>query len=207
MSAKQIEKLLVDKRPIRNISLKATIDGYVVNFDKVIGQRVQLGETILEIHDPTSARIRGFVTEQEWSRIQLNQTARIRLVGNPGSIADAILVRSDQTLDPISRTLSVWFEIKDPGVDLQFQHNMLARANVKTGQFPPAIAVARESIVTEGRHHYVFVQDQEGRFQRRRIETGRSDDRLVEIKSGLQQGERIAAWGAVDLHSAYVSLR
>ncbi len=77
----------------------------------------------------------------------------------------------------------------------------------------PALAVPRSAVVREGLREYVFVR-KDGKFERRLVETGRSDDRYVEINAydessrrGLRLGEEIAVHGAADLQTAYAALR
>lgn len=47
----------------------------------------------------------------------------------------------------------------------------------------------------------------EGRYERRPVETGRADDRHVEITQGLEAGEVVAVRGVAELQTAYASLR
>jgi multidrug efflux pump subunit AcrA (membrane-fusion protein) len=54
---------------------------------------------------------------------------------------------------------------------------------------------------------FVFVQKDDGSFDRRRVDLGRADDRFVEVKSGLTQGEHVATGGVAELQTAFASLR
>ena len=69
------------------------------------------------------------------------------------------------------------------------------------------LAVPLSAVVRDGTLAFAFVQTLDGTFDRRAIETGRADDRLVEVGSGLQAGEAIAVSGTPDLWTAYSSLR
>ncbi len=202
----QIEALVTGKKFVHSLPLRTTIDGFVVHFDKVIGQFVAEGETIMEVHDPAQARIRGFVSERELTQVRMEQTARVRLVAAPDFVGQAVVVRSGQGLDSTNRTLSVWLEFSE-SPSFSLQHDMMVRINMIPVTSQPTLAVSRESIVGESSGQFVFVQSDDGKFERRLIQTGRSDDRFVEITSGLSDGEKIATWGVSDLQSAYASLR
>jgi multidrug efflux pump subunit AcrA (membrane-fusion protein) len=39
------------------------------------------------------------------------------------------------------------------------------------------------------------------------VELGRADDRYVEVRSGLQEGDRVAVQGAEELQTTYASVR
>jgi cobalt-zinc-cadmium efflux system membrane fusion protein len=47
----------------------------------------------------------------------------------------------------------------------------------------------------------VFVETRPGRFEPRPVETGRTLDRLVEIRRGLRAGERVVTEGSFVLKS------
>jgi multidrug efflux pump subunit AcrA (membrane-fusion protein) len=53
----------------------------------------------------------------------------------------------------------------------------------------------------------VFVEGSTGKFERRQIRTGASDDRHVEIVAGVKEGERIVTRGTQELQSHYRAVR
>ncbi|HTK77587.1 MAG TPA: hypothetical protein VL371_20145, partial [Gemmataceae bacterium] len=87
------------------------------------------------------------------------------------------------------------------------RYNQLASVTLTVRQSSPVLAAPRDAVVFEGTQAFVFVQNADGTFDRRAIETGRSDDRFIEVRGGLQAGEAIAVSGAGDLWTAYSSLR
>jgi cobalt-zinc-cadmium efflux system membrane fusion protein len=64
-------------------------------------------------------------------------------------------------------------------------------AAVATGEQPVSVAVPTNAIQTIGTGKAVFVRTAEG-FEKRAVVTGRSDDRLAEVLTGLKTGETIA---------------
>jgi cobalt-zinc-cadmium efflux system membrane fusion protein len=64
-------------------------------------------------------------------------------------------------------------------------------AAVATGEQAVSIAVPTNAIQTIGAGKAVFVRTTEG-FEKRAVVTGRSDDRLAEVLTGLKAGETIA---------------
>jgi cobalt-zinc-cadmium efflux system membrane fusion protein len=64
-------------------------------------------------------------------------------------------------------------------------------AAVATGEQPVSIAVPTNAIQTIGAGKAVFVRTADG-FEKRAVVTGRSDDRLAEVLTGLKPGETIA---------------
>lgn len=64
-------------------------------------------------------------------------------------------------------------------------------AAVPTGEQPVSVAVPASAVQTIGAAKAVFVRTAEG-FEKRAVVTGRSDDRLAEVLTGLKAGETIA---------------
>jgi membrane fusion protein, heavy metal efflux system len=64
-------------------------------------------------------------------------------------------------------------------------------AAVETAEQPVSVAVSTNAIQTVGAGKAVFVRTAEG-FEKRAVVTGRSDDRLTEVLTGLKVGETIA---------------
>jgi len=71
----------------------------------------------------------------------------------------------------------------------------------------PTLAVSHEAVVRDGLRSYVFVQTADRTFERRAIEPGRTDDRFLEVRRGLQRGEMIATHGVGQLQAAFSAIR
>ena len=206
LSAKQIEEIVEARRVLDTLPVRAPIDGVVVEFDRVLGQVIRADESLFEIHDLSQARIQAYVSEQESSRLQVGQSARIRLVSNPGVEMTGTVERMGPVVGAESRTQAAWITLQPPD-GFRLQHNMLARVHLTTGQPAPTPAVPNSAVVKDGLRSFVFIQKPDGSFDRRLVLTGRADDRFVEVKDGLSVDERIAVGGVSQLQTAFAALR
>jgi multidrug efflux pump subunit AcrA (membrane-fusion protein) len=109
-------------------------------------------------------------------------------------------------LNAENRTLAVWIEF-DELPKAALHRNLLTRITATIGQPAPLLAVPLTAIVREQSRSYVFVQKKDGLLERRLIEVGRSDDRYVEVRSGLTLGETIVVHGTAELQTTYASVR
>ena len=149
--------------------------------------------------------MQGFVSERELPSVRVGQSARVRLVGDPGTELTGKVVRSGRTFGASHRTLSVWVELdRDPPSPLR--HNQMARLALTVGTHPPAPAVPLGAVVRDGTRAFVFVQTGDT-FDRREVTLSRADDRSAEILSGLKTGEPVAVGGAEALNTAWASVR
>jgi Cu(I)/Ag(I) efflux system membrane fusion protein len=58
-------------------------------------------------------------------------------------------------------------------------------------RLPPAVTVPLDALVDSGAHARVYVEHGDGVFEPREVETGWRSDERVEIRHGVQPGERI----------------
>lgn len=201
-----IRAVLEGGSPLPTMPLRATIGGHLVGFEGRLGQAVAPGARLFEIHSPADSLIRAWVSEREAVSVREGSPALIRLIAWPGVTPAAHVVRLGQQLDPVSRTFPVWLKLDDaPAVPLA--HDLLADVELVTSQTSAQVTVPMDAIVREGTALWVFVQRDDGRFERRTLRTGKSDGRNIEVLSGLRSGELVAAWGAGELQTAYASLR
>jgi RND family efflux transporter MFP subunit len=201
----QIDRVTDRKELTTAVPVRAPLGGVVANFDKVLGQAVAPHEPLFQVHDPAGPWVRGFVPERDVGSIRLGQPVRVRLVADPGFVGTGRVVRSGRAFSADPRSVSVWVELGPPPRPLL--HNQLAALAVVVGRRPPALAVPRAAVVTDGAASFVFVRRPDGAFDRRAVETGPADDRFVTITRGLALGEPVAVGGAAELMTAHASLR
>jgi RND family efflux transporter MFP subunit len=202
----QLAELLESKRLIEFLPVHAPIDGQIVGFSQVLGSVVTPEEPILEMHDLIRGWVQGFVSERDHSLIQLGQATRCRFVTAPQEVVAGKVVRSGQILTTDERTLSVWIEL-DELPSFPIQHNLLARLTIETGVAERRLSVSRGAVIQEGLRAFVFVAKPDQSFERRLVVTGQADDRRIEIREGLSEGELVAVGGAAALQSGYAAVQ
>jgi cobalt-zinc-cadmium efflux system membrane fusion protein len=205
LTGEQVDHWLATRQPVETVPVRAPFAGVVVGFDTVLGQAVQEHEPIVPIHDQTTPLVRAFVAERDLSRVQVGQAARVRFVADPSMVLAGKVVRTAGVLEGGPQAVSVWIELEATTESLR--HGQMARVAFVTDRLPPVLAVPPTAIVREGTQSYVFVQQPDGTFDRRAVETGRSDDRFVEVTRGLTVGEPVAVRGAEGLQTAFASVR
>ena len=206
LTARQIDGVHKTKRVVDALPLRAPIDGAVVDFDRKLGQVVRADESLFEIHDMTQVRVQAFVGERDSARVHVGQTARIRLVAHPDLDVEGTVTRIGPVVGADSRTQAAWIEFQQPPT-VSLQHSMAARVTLTTDRPASTLAVPLNAVVRDGLRSFVFVQKSDGTFERRRIELGRADDRLVEVKSGVTRGEAVATGGVPQIQTAFAAVR
>jgi cobalt-zinc-cadmium efflux system membrane fusion protein len=206
LTSDDIDRVLDTRQVMAALPVRAPADGTVVSFDRILGQVINANEPLFEIHDLSQARVQAFVRESDTSLVQIGQPARIRLVSHPGFEAEGKLSRLGSVVGADNRTQSVWIEFNEfPANELR--NGILSSVVLTTDHLSPTPALPISALVRDGRRGYVFVHKADGTFERRSVQTGRSDDRFIEIKAGLALSEEVAIQGVSHLQTAYSALR
>ncbi|MBC7820478.1 MAG: efflux RND transporter periplasmic adaptor subunit, partial [Planctomycetaceae bacterium] len=206
MAASDVDEVLKSGKPKSSLPIRSPIDGIVVRFDKVLGEGVTADDALFEIHDLSHPWAKGFLSEGEAAKVRTGTPARVRLLSDPSFVAEGKVVQSARMVGAENRALAVWIEFANPG-EQPLLRNLMARISATINKPDAALAVPRSAVLREGTRNYVFVQKKGGLLERRGIEPGRSDDRFVEVRSGLTSGEQIAVQGIAELQTTYASVR
>jgi membrane fusion protein, heavy metal efflux system len=84
---------------------------------------------------------------------------------------------------------------------------MLARLTVDVGEPRSVLAVPRSAVLWQGTQPYLFVRRDDGAFERHAVDVGRDDDRWIEIRTGVREGESVAVAGIFGLQDAYATVK
>jgi cobalt-zinc-cadmium efflux system membrane fusion protein len=206
LSAGQLDALRGRQELVRSLPVRATISGRVARFDRALGQALKAEEVLFEVHDLSEPLIQGFVAESDLIHVRPGQRARVRLTADPAFVGDAAVLRSGRVFGSDSRILSVWVKLDRPPAT-PLLHNQLARLTLVRGRAGEGVAVPPQAVVQEGARSFVFVRRKDGAFDRRAVELGAADDRLVLVTGGLSEGEPVAVAGATALQTAFASIR
>jgi cobalt-zinc-cadmium efflux system membrane fusion protein len=192
---------------VPTLPIRAPIAGAVVRFRAALGQAVKVEEPLFEIHDLQGAGVRAVVSEWQLGAVQAGQRGRVRLTAEPKSLPiDAVVARTEPMLGDAQHTLAVWADLTE-SPKRPLLHGTLAELTVVLAKSAPVLAVPRDAALADAGQSFLFVRRSDGVFERRGVQTGRADDRFVEIRAGLQEGEVVAISAINDLQTAFAGLQ
>jgi hypothetical protein len=139
------------------------------------------------------------VPEQAASAIEVGSRAHIRVPALGDGVIDAKLMRFGVTADRVSGTVEAIFELDN--ADGRLRPGLRAEFAVVTARTPDVLAIPRESVQGDPSARVVFVKDfdLENAYVRVPVVLGTNNDRFVEVKSGLFEGDEVVTKGAYSL--------
>jgi Cu(I)/Ag(I) efflux system membrane fusion protein len=197
MAPGEIDAIEQSGEPRRLVTVVAPTSGVVVNRGVTVGTSVDPSTTLLTIADLSRVWVLAEVPEANIPGIRVGTTAQLDF---PASGRQPFTARVDflyPTLTDRTRTLRVRFSA--PNSTGALRPGLYGTAAFEsTGQ--RVITVPRDAVVDTGVQQHVFVATGD-RFEPRAVTLGVQLAERVEIRSGLEEGERIVAAGVFLLDS------
>ena len=183
--------------------LRAPISGVVTEVRGTPGANVVQGDTLFRIVAVDRVYVVGSVPEAEAHRLSQLTGAEIELPGVERTLPASRPVSVSRWIDPVSRTLSVIYEVSNPEHRLAIGQALFLRLFLS--QKTKTVAVPESAVVDDGGRPVVFVQVGGESFVRRPARLGAWESNFVQILEGVRPGERIVSRGAYLIRLAALS--
>lgn len=194
----QMARLEQTLEPEATVTFRSPVDGFVLEKMAVAGMHVTPGQTLYRVANLGVVWIEADAYEHDLPAIRVNATARVTLDAYAAEPLTARVAFISPSLQPETRTAKVRFEIANP----QGRLKPGMYANVEIGTSPSsALVVPVDALLDSGREQLVFVADGDGTFTPRHVQIGARRQDVVEIASGLKEGDQIASSAAFFLDS------
>ncbi len=177
--------------------LKAPFSGVISKKMAEVGQWVEPGTAVFELVAMTELRIDAPVPQQYFARLRGGAEVSIRFDANPGEDIPATIDALIPVSDPDARTFTL--RVLPKNKNLPITPGMSARVMVNLRTADRNVVVSRDALIRypDGRTT-VWVLEKDGnesRVKERRIKVGLSFDGVVQVLSGLNEGERVVVRG------------
>ena len=181
------------------IALRAPIDGVIADVSVAPGAFVAEGAQLLHIADTARLWLEARVPESDIGRLGQPSGAWFAVDGYAAGFdleagRNARLIAVGGVVDAATRTVPVIFEFANPGRALRL--GMTAQVHVRSGGGRAGVLVPAAAVQDESGAQVVYVQSSGESFERRLVQAGTRDGARIEIKSGVQAGERVVTQGA-----------
>lgn len=184
------------------IQLKAPRDGLIVASHIRLGEPVEPAKELLDIMDLKEVWATAQVPEDAVSQLKPGTKAHIRIPALGGESIDGELLRFDPKANEQGGTIGAIFRV--PNESLRLRPGMRTEFSIVTSSRKGVMAVPREALQGDATNRTVYVKHEEikNAFTRLPVQTGESNDRFVEIVSGIFPGDEVVTRGSYSLHFA-----
>ena len=195
-SKAQLEQAKLD---LSYTAIRSPIEGIMTLRNIEVGNMVTNNQVVASVakFDPLLARIQ--VTEKDFGKITVGQTARITVEAAPEREFTGTVKMISPVVDPESGTVKVTVEVPRTDTSL-LRPGMFASVYIITETRRNTLVIPKKALVLEGEGNQVFTFETDpetgrGQAQRKRIEIGFTDSDRLEILNGLSPGEQVITVG------------
>lgn len=184
---KSLEKQLEDT------ILKSSMDGILAEFPLKEGRIVKQDESI-RIYDLSRLEFTGLLDQEDAVRVKTGQSAKITLKGlNKEYAAEVYSVKRYAAAEKDSASLTPKVQVKlrlldgDEALAVGFE----ADTSIQVEKSGAVLAIPREAVKTDKEGRSIVYMARDGKAESSEVTTGISDDYLIEIRSGLSEGDTV----------------
>jgi RND family efflux transporter MFP subunit len=196
MGEAQIAELGRTRSEVFDVNLTAPADGQILERHVAVGQRFMKGEPLYRIANLERVWILADVHAGDTALPGGVRRAQIRMEGLPA--LEAKVAAAPPQFDEQGRTGKLRLEVNNPHGSLV--PGMIVNVDLE-GPARSAITVDADAVIDSGTTKGVFVALGDGKYQLREVETGWQEGGRLEIRAGLEAGERVVTAGAFLLDS------
>ncbi len=172
--------------PIRAMPVYAPISGYVTGRTAYHGMKVMPADTLFDILDLSEVWVLADVYEYELPRVSLGEKATVTLAYWPDRSWNGTVSYIYPAVDEKTRTVKVRIGLANPKGELKPE--MFADVTIH-GRTREVLQVPDDAVLESGTRNIVFVSPGEGKLVPREVAVGDHGSGVVEIRSGLKEGE------------------
>jgi len=148
-------------------------------------------DVILRIIDPSRLQVVASVAIADLARVKAGQAARITVPGADEPQSGKVLTRP-AAVDPngVAADVRIAFEQQT-----SLPAGTPVRVDIVTDEHPNALAVPADAVLHEDEATFVMVAGSDNKAHKRKVTTGLSTAKEVEITAGLQAGDAVIVQG------------
>ena len=181
------------------LAVKSPVSGMVTERNVVIGQYVDVSTNAFVIIDVNNLLIEGQLREDEFSRVQGKSEIKFTTQSYPGTEFTGKLFYTSGVIDPQTRTVGTRARINNRG--LMLKPEMFGLLHIPMSGSVRGILINSEAVEKIDGISYIFVAVNDSTFEKRKVETGAEIENKIEIKKGLNEGEKFVTSGTFYLKS------
>jgi len=180
-------ELALAQDALQHAAIRAPFDALVQERQAAPGAYLSVGDPVVTLVRTDPLRYRGTIPERYALELQTGQEVRVRLEGEPEPIV-ARVSRISPALEELSRSLT--FEADLPNPDGRLRTGLFAEAAVVVDSRSEALAVPASAVIEFAGVEKVW-RVADGAASETPVQTGRREQGLIEIVSGLQRGDTV----------------
>jgi cobalt-zinc-cadmium efflux system membrane fusion protein len=186
------------KKPL--LPVRSPISGTITEKHAIVGELSDPSKSLYTVADLSNVWVLVDINEKDLAKVRKGQGAIVIVGAFPDYKLRGRITYIADLVDESTRTVKARIEVANPGRKLKPE--MFATVELAlAADAPPVLAVPEDALQDLDGKKVVFVVENEAEFAARPVQAGRTAAGMVEIVSGLKEGEKYAIKGSFILKS------
>lgn len=186
------------KKPL--LPVRSPISGIITEKHAIVGELSDPSKSLYTVADLSNVWVMVDISEKDLAKVRKGQAATVTVGAFPDLKLRGRIAYIADVVDVATRTVKARIEVANPGRKLKPE--MFATVELAlAADAPPVLAIPEDALQDLDGKKVVFVAENESGFGARQVQAGRLAGGMIEIVSGLKEGERYAVKGAFILKS------
>lgn len=178
----------------------STASGYITQLNLQEGDYVQEGGSIVKLAGLSTLWAEAQVYTTQIAQINNAKDVVVEIPDFPGKKIPGSISFQNPEINTASRINLIRINI--PNENHQLKPGMSAYITVKTGGIN-ALFLPSDAVLKDGKMAMVWIETSQNKFKSVMVETGMESANMIEIKSGVTEGDAVVTSGAYLLQSEY----
>jgi cobalt-zinc-cadmium efflux system membrane fusion protein len=189
-----------DSRKRAILPVRSPIRGIITEKHAIVGELSDPSRSLFTVADLSSLWVVVDINEKDLARVHKGQTAKVTVGAFPDLKLKGRITYIADLVEGATRTVKARVEVANP--ERKLKPEMFATIELAlAADAPPVVAVPEEALQDLDGRKVVFVAANDSEFTARQVRTGRTACGMVEIVSGLKEGDNCAVKGAFIIKS------
>lgn len=194
LTADQIARLQAGEPAEMAAEVYAFENGFIYTRRGQVGTKVNPGVTIFNVGGNYRViEVTAEIFERQWGWVEQGQRAEMTVRGLPGTVFEGEVVRVEPPVGYTTRSLEVAIKFKTD--DPQLSQSMFAHVSIAGQPRKDVLMVPTDAVIRTGTGDRVVLARADNHFQPVPVVAGEEAGGMIEIRSGLQAGDRVVASG------------
>lgn len=186
------------KRPL--LPVRSPIGGIITEKHAIVGELSDPATSLYTIADLSSVWVLVDIHEKDLAKVRRGQSATVVVGAFPEMKFKGRITYLADVVDEATRTVKARVEVANPGRKLKPEMFATVELALATDA-PPVLAVPEDAVQELDGKKVVFVAESDAEFASREVALGHASGGMVEVLSGVKEGERYAVKGGFILKS------
>ena len=193
MDSSALARLAESGQLEQTLDIQAPVSGTIIKMAAGKGETVQAGTKVVTLGGTNRIPIIVSLFEGQGAWVDRGQKIEVRIPTMPGVEFEGQVDRTDREINFSTRTLPVYagFSTADPRIS----YGTLVDVTIHAADRENALQIPRDALIRTGEGSRVILALGEGRFQPVSVVPGLESGEVVEIISGLEEGQEIVVSG------------